>query len=91
LFKFIDLVAYLKMVDSSRWSYLGFLSTNRTTIINSRPFKDNRKGLDGTWWKRFTEAIKKEKHISKIGGEKMKQVILFQLSPGRFGQVLPEP
>ena len=49
---------YLNERDPSLWSYVDFLTTNRTVIVNSLPHLVDHKGLDGAWTKRFILSIK---------------------------------
>ncbi|CAG8642058.1 2847_t:CDS:2, partial [Ambispora leptoticha] len=52
------LMDYLNERDPSLWSYVDFLTTNRTVIVNSLPHLVDHKGLDGAWTKRFILSIK---------------------------------
>ncbi|CAG8810678.1 44391_t:CDS:2, partial [Gigaspora margarita] len=50
------LITYLKGRESNFWSYMEFLTLNRTIVIESPPFTNNWTGLNGTWFKRFAQA-----------------------------------
>ncbi|CAG8713816.1 10989_t:CDS:2, partial [Funneliformis caledonium] len=52
------LVDYLNERDPSTWSYIDFLTLNRTAIVNLLPHLDKQEGLDGAWTKRFLLAVK---------------------------------
>ncbi|KAG9300989.1 hypothetical protein G9A89_018941 [Geosiphon pyriformis] len=52
------LVAYLKGLNINNWSYVDFLTKNRTSIVNSTPFTHKRNTLDGTWNRRFLQEAK---------------------------------
>ncbi|CAG8444428.1 382_t:CDS:2 [Ambispora gerdemannii] len=45
-----------KWRESNFWSYMEFLTLNRTIIIELPPFTENWTGLNGTWFKRFVQA-----------------------------------
>ncbi|CAG8601944.1 9532_t:CDS:2 [Acaulospora morrowiae] len=50
------LITYLKGRESNFWSYMEFLTLNRTIIIDLPPFTNNWTELNDTWFKRFVQA-----------------------------------
>ncbi|CAG8785021.1 12007_t:CDS:2, partial [Dentiscutata erythropus] len=71
------LITYLKGRESNFWSYMEFLTLNRTIIIESPPFTNNWTGLNGTWFKRFVQASEELGPVSTAVVEEKVDVRLY--------------
>ncbi|CAG8501792.1 11713_t:CDS:10 [Paraglomus brasilianum] len=69
---------YLEERDPSLWSYIDFLTLNRTLIVQALPHLDNQKGLDGAWTKRFLLAVE-EMSSESADDIRRKKVIIERL------------
>ncbi|CAG8580839.1 5487_t:CDS:2, partial [Paraglomus brasilianum] len=63
---------YFAESPPNTWSYTDFLLANRNAIVNSSPYTDDWRGLDGAWVKRFLKKVeqfasKEEYEQAKLG------------------------